>query len=295
MGVDEAYTTQQIAANERAERETTVMTPLDWVAIVGAAAWLPQIGTWLYRVIVRPEIRLIPGGIHEVGYTSYGPIFNLTCSLSASRKDAVIGKMTAEVRHEHGESRLLRWAILNETVSQMRSASGERTEISKNQPAIAIKVNTSLLTQTTIGFQDDAFLERRRVVTNALIATMNHYQSVDPTNASADTLKSREYTDYLEAFRHNQFWKPGRYTATIAIHLVDSTKPTLRTLSFELTPDDADRLGDNVQVISRSVTEIAQGLPADQRTPENWNWINPRISTADATATAGVGRPGPGS
>lgn len=259
------------------------MTPLDWVAIVGAAAWLPQIGTWIYRVAVRSQIRLIPGGIPEVGYTSFGPIFNLTCSLSASRKDAVIQKMTAEIRHENGDGRLLTWKFLNENVSQIRSASGERADVSRNQPAIAIKVSTSLLTQTMIGFQDDAFSERRRGLENTLNAAMNHYRRVDATTAGDATLKSKEYADYIDAFRRNQFWKQGRYTATIAIYLVDSGKPTLKSLSFELTADDADRLGDNFNTIGRTAAEIAQGLPLDQRIPEIYAWVNPRISTAVTT------------
>src|SRR5690348_9666774 len=58
------------------------MKPEEIAAYIGAAAWLPQIITWLYRGIVRPSVRLVPNQYAEAGFTSLGPIFNLRMAFS---------------------------------------------------------------------------------------------------------------------------------------------------------------------------------------------------------------------
>src|SRR5437867_4178650 len=95
------------------------MTPLDWVAIVGAAAWIPQVLGWAARKLTEPSLRLVTGIAPEIGYTSFGPIFNLTCAISAERKDAIIERVSCTLEHERGQRLRLSWARLSETFSQI--------------------------------------------------------------------------------------------------------------------------------------------------------------------------------
>jgi hypothetical protein len=66
------------------------MTAAELAAYIGAAAWLPQIATWVYRWFVRPKITITPDRYGEVGFTSFGPIFNLRMAFASDRKDAII-------------------------------------------------------------------------------------------------------------------------------------------------------------------------------------------------------------
>ncbi|HEU5403855.1 MAG TPA: hypothetical protein VFU86_21040, partial [Terriglobales bacterium] len=134
------------------------MTTLDWVAIVGAAAWVPQVFGWVARRLATPRLRLIPGRSPEIGYTSLGPIFNLSCAISAERKDAVIERVTATITHQNGQVTAFRWMTLSETLSQVRSQEGI-AEVGKNQSAVALKVNTLVLTEKQIGMQEQDFDE----------------------------------------------------------------------------------------------------------------------------------------
>ena len=120
------------------------MTAFDWIAIVGAAAWVPQLVGWIVRRLATPRIRVIPGRSPEIGYTSFGPIFNLPCAISVARKDAIVERITATVTHQNGQSTEFRWTSLSETFSQVRSAEG-LTEVGRNQPAVALKVSTLVL------------------------------------------------------------------------------------------------------------------------------------------------------
>lgn len=85
------------------------MTPAEIAAYVGAAAWAPQIAKYLYQTYAKPKLKLISAPTVSIGYSSSGPIVNLTTSISADRKDAVIEKMTFSVVHEKGEERELTW------------------------------------------------------------------------------------------------------------------------------------------------------------------------------------------
>src|SRR5258706_5590049 len=130
------------------------MTPAEWAAFVGAAAWLPQIGQWLYGWLARPALRISSGPTIELGYqNNYGQIDNPSLAISTSRKDAVIERMTVEVRHEQGDTHLLTWVALNESFSEIRNPSGETLEVAKNQAAIALKISTLGLTEKKVLFQ----------------------------------------------------------------------------------------------------------------------------------------------
>jgi len=48
------------------------MTPAEIAAYIGAAAWLPQIATLIYRYFVQPVVTIIPDKYAEVGFTSLG-------------------------------------------------------------------------------------------------------------------------------------------------------------------------------------------------------------------------------
>lgn len=255
------------------------MTPFEWVALVGAAAWLPQLAFGAYKLLIRPKVTLIPGSVPELGYSLLGPIFNVTCAFAVSRKDAIIEKMTARIVHANGDSRLLTWALLSETFSELRSQTGERAEFAKRQPALALKVSTSLLTEKLVGFQDFAFQERRSVLANDVIAQLSHHQKTeaDETTAVALTLKSKSFTDFLDFYRHNQFWKVGSYTADLSIYLLNRRRPVVKRVAFEVTPDAAERLAANLTEAARVAEQILRNPPLDQRIEERWNWANPHL------------------
>ena len=63
--------------------DTQRMKPEEIAAYIGAAAWLPQIAAWIYRSVIKPKLRVIPNQFAEVGFTTYGPIFNVRMASSS--------------------------------------------------------------------------------------------------------------------------------------------------------------------------------------------------------------------
>ena len=55
------------------------------VAIIGAAAWTPQIITWLYRVLTQPKVSIHLHSLPQIGYNTLGPIFNASLALLSGK------------------------------------------------------------------------------------------------------------------------------------------------------------------------------------------------------------------
>lgn len=262
------------------------MSVFEWTAVIGAAAWVPQIVGWVALHFAKPKIRLIPSRTPEIGYTSLGPIFNLTCALAADRKDGVVERMTAAVTHERGHSISFVWNFLNETFSQVRSADGI-AEVSKNQPAIALKVSTLVLTEKQIGMQEGTFDEEWRVRMNALIDRRGHLRRTDPENFVDLTLRSKEL-DELVVFARNRFpWQEGTYTLNVDLQIVGVKKPTKQTFHFCLSSNEVERLRQNLEGIERYVKDLIEPPAAGVLPNYRWNWAYPPFDRSDRMVTSG--------
>ena len=249
------------------------MSPFEWAAVFGAAAWVPHVVSWAVRLFAQPKVRVIAGRNPEVGYTSLGPIFNLTCAISASRKDAVIERLVATVTHERGQSIVFQWVTLNETLSQVRGPDGV-TEVGKNQPAVALKVSTLVLTEKQIGMQAPSFEEERNVILNALVEQQSHLKKTEPEGWKDLVTKSKELADLVELYRRSQPWQIGQYSVRLTLHLAGVRKPTEQAFHFRLTANDVERLEQNIPEITRNVAD-AVVPPEDGEPSYSWNWIYP--------------------
>ena len=74
----------------------------DIVAYLGAAAWIPQIVKWLYNLYTRPIITITPEKSASVGYTMFGPIFNLRLSINVDKKGILSNSTGNRSYFDHG-------------------------------------------------------------------------------------------------------------------------------------------------------------------------------------------------
>jgi hypothetical protein len=250
------------------------MNAFEWIALVGAAAWIPQVVGWVAGALARPRVRVIPSRAPEIGYTTYGPIFNLTCAISAARKDAVIERITALVTHERGQSTTFTWVTLNETFSQVRGPEGV-TEVGKNQPAVALKVSTLVLTEKQIGMQEPAFDEGRNDRLAPLVELHNHLKKAHPADYAERTRASKEFADLVDFAKRNMPWQAGRYSVRLTLHLAGVKHPTEQTFGFVLTNPDIERLEQNKDEAERYFIELVAPPPGEAEPKYHWNWIYP--------------------
>ncbi len=251
------------------------MKPEEIAAYIGAAAWLPQIATWLYRKFVRPSVRLVPNQYAEAGFTSYGPIFNLRMAFFVDNKDIIIDGMELVLRHQDGDTRNLRWAGLGETFSEITDAAGNKQVVGRDQSPIAIKIGTQSLLEKFVRFQEPRYHESDRPLIQALVAHFNYLKQSKPTTYVAEVHASKELFSLLEARKKSFWWKAGRYNIEVKITSPQTFNLLNSSFHFELTQNDVALLERNVTNVETDLHNIiSSNLPDFQAQPLNWNWAN---------------------
>ncbi|WP_156392392.1 MULTISPECIES: hypothetical protein [unclassified Roseateles] len=258
------------------------MKPEEIAAYIGAAAWLPQIASWIYRRVVRPSVRIVPNQYAEAGFTSLGPICNLRMAILVDNKDVVIDGMEMVLRHEDGDSRILRWAGLGETFSEITDAAGNKQVVSRDQSPIAIKVGTESLLEKFVRFQEPRYHEGDRPLIQTLVGHFNYLKQGKPDAYVAETLASKELFSLLEARRKAFWWKPGRYDIEIQLSSPQKFSVASGKFRFDLTASDVQLLQKNVSTMEADLRNIvSSNLPDFQAQPVNWNWANVDVLRAN--------------
>lgn len=251
------------------------MKPEEIAAYIGAAAWLPQITTWLYRKYVKPSVRLVPNQYAEAGFTSYGPILNLRMAFASENKDIIIDGMELMLCHQDGERKTLRWAGLGETFSEITDAAGNKQIVSRDQSPIAMKVGTETLLEKFVRFQEPRYHECDRPLIQSLVSYFNYLKQSAPNTYVTDILASRELFDLLEARRNSFWWKAGRYNVEVKITSSQKFSQSGFVFHFELTPNDILLLQKNSDALETELKNlISSNIPNFQAQPLNWNWAN---------------------
>jgi hypothetical protein len=252
------------------------MNSFEWISVIGAAAWIPQILTGIYKVATKPRVSIIPVPTLEIGYNSLGPILNLKATLFAERKDATIIDMHARITHERGRVITLAWHSFTEKFSELRSQTGETAEVSRDQDATALRLSTSLPVEKFIRFQDTTFQERADALTAPALAELQRTSLLKDSGATF--LQSKEHSELMRFFRQGFSWEVGHYEFELKIHLLERRKPVIARSQFQLTGSDVERLAENVEFIGTRLRQIAAGVPERERVTSS-NWANPRLGS----------------
>ena len=251
------------------------MKPEEIAAYIGAAAWLPQIVTWIYRSVVKPRLRVVPDQMAEVGFTNFGPIFNVRMAFFVEKRDLIIDGIDLVVRHEDGEERMFRWAGLGETFSEITDSAGNKQIISKDQTPIAIKVVTQSLLDKFVRFQEPRFHAADGLTTRALVSHFNFLKQKSPDEFVPQVLESKEYFSVIEKRQKWFWWKPGRYELTLKPTSPQKFKLKGATFAFELQEVDVDLLRRNVPFINTEIKNIIMSnVPNTKPDQFTWQWAN---------------------
>lgn len=256
------------------------MEPFEWVALVGAAAWLPHVGNWIYRTLVTPKIHFVPDRELELGYTNYGPIINVRASLFADRKDAIIEEIFLTATHERGRQIALVWQSYIEKFSEIRSATGETAEASRDQPATALRASTLLPIDRFIRFQDPDFQRRWRSLINDVVTEQARLEAAEGYQPEM-LLQSREYHALMEHLRHSFPWEAGTYSLKFRIKVLGLRGEFSGSSQFTLTNGDIDRLRETVSRVIADIEAVVRNVPQDERKPLQLNWAAPHLSAKD--------------
>lgn len=245
------------------------------VAIIGAAAWLPQIFSWFYNWLIKPKLRFVPEDVSEIGYSSFGLIINQSFAISTSRKDALIEKITLSVTHESGTKYDFYWDYLDEKGAEMITTTGERAEFRKSQKAIALKLSTLGLTEKKIFFRDISFRQKYAPIVSALVDKGLYLDKIEGDQATEKVIKTKEFLDTLDFIKKSFDWKEGKYTVVLYVYETSLKKPHIEHYGFMLSKSQTEFLEKNIGITQEHLKDIALGKDLKKEPKRFWHWVNP--------------------
>ncbi len=258
------------------------MDIVEIAALIGAAAWLPQIGQWVYRFVTKPKVVFVPVRNFEVGFSVYGPMLNMRAALGAERKDATITFVKATLRHERGRTITLHWTSFTETFSQMRDKSGETTEIEREQVATALRISTAVLTEKFIRFQDVEFQHEALKLLDDANGLKDRLTVSDPSPTGM--IASREFDALTGHYRHGFCWEAGNYELLVELRLLGVARPAVAYMNFVLDPRMVDGLRKNLELVEKSFRAELASEPVEPR--GEFFWANPMVDTSRVLQSA---------
>lgn len=256
------------------------LTAIDVAAIVGAGAWLPQVVGWIHRAATKPTLTVVPDKTASIGFTAYGPIFNLQLALAVDRKDIIVTRLGFKLIHDTGEQREFSWRGMTETFSAIRDNSGiEQGRFEKDQTAIALKVTTGGLVEKFFRFQEDKFWHHVEPILKAAVQHKKFLESQKP-NYHDEFLRSKEHHLLVNAHKEFFGWRAGTYKVLFSID--SSHRPRVRPprFEFELSQADVDALRTNLDLIGPNYEQqVRAGVPGNDSTTISFVWRNPNLRT----------------
>lgn len=256
------------------------MTSTDWIAIVGALAWLPPIIAALKAWLTRPEVRIITQPAPEIGFTTYGPICNMRLAFSVKNKDLVVTGLKIVIVHESGESRTFYWRGITQKIGQMHYPEVGPVPFEKELNVLAMKLVERDIEERFIRFQELAFLNAKSKVEKRATKKIA-YLKQQGTLDMATFLKSEEMADVFLCVKQAFSWKAGNYKLRFEIESPESFSVSDDKYEFSLTPVDIEHLQQNIGTIEESYArELTSSREEDKPSPIVWNWSYPDLRKA---------------
>ena len=262
------------------------MNTMDWVAfilaLVGALAWTPQIITWISRALTKPKLSIYLHTEPEIGYTFFGPIFNIKCALLSKHKDTIINKFSAIITHENGASYKFDWVGISEDLSQIQSPLGETVSIKKTSLPLVIKVLNTGVSQASVRFMPLKFSEKLKegsvdaIKRYNFMKTSGQLSTVDEVDA---LLSEQHFEDVMKVFESEFIWIAGKYTVKFEFGSPNKFKYEKDEYTFELKQEDINELKNNISNIKLDIEQRAKSdnISDFKPKPINWIWRSPEL------------------
>lgn len=256
------------------------MTTTDWIAIVGALAWLPPIVGAVRQWLTKPEVRIITQPAPEIGFTTFGPICNMRLAFSVKNKDLVVTGLKLTITHESGESRIFEWRGITQKMGQMNYPEIGPVPIEKELNVLAMKLVERDIEERFVRFQESAFLQGKAIIEKRASKKLTYLKQQGVLDR--DTfLKSEEMADVYSCVRQGFSWKAGNYTVRFVLESPERFEVSDDRYEFSLTPIDIEHLEENKKSIERSyANEINPPNGGEKPEPLTWNWSYPDMRKA---------------
>ncbi|MBP1317108.1 hypothetical protein [Herbaspirillum sp. 1130] len=245
---------------------------IDWLGIIGAAAWLVPIIGWIKKSVTKPEIQIFTAPAPEIGFTMNGPIFNIRMALAVRYKEIVVTRIGIRLTHESGSFHKFEWRGMTQTMGQMRSPQGH-IPFERESEVLALKVTPNAVEERFIRCQDTEFWTRRA----PLSAAASRKLAYERKNGLSDEqfYTSLEMTELYQFTKQYFYWRPGSYKLDFLLDAPERFNLKNDSYHFSLSHQQVSELATNRDNIEDAwqwtITnpEDKAGMPA--------NWIYPEL------------------
>jgi hypothetical protein len=229
--------------------------------------------SWIWKHFVAARVEVIPDRVVQIGFTRFGPIFNLNLAFTSERRSAILSKLFVEITHEKGETHVFQWASVRETFSEISDPLGNRQTVAKEQNPIAFKIGVEVLSEKFVMFQEEEFYKRLQENLDAVAAQVA-YLRTRHENPADEILNSKEQHELIDAHKKALWWKPGRYIVKFGITTTGKASMNPKSFSFHLSSLDIDILANNLPLVERDYENIVRGAwdQGYQFATLAWNW-----------------------
>ena len=248
------------------------MPIIDIAAIAGAAAWLPQIISWIYKSSLVPKISIVPGRTAQISYTSLGPIFNLNLAFSSDKKEVIIDKIEINMKHEDGDTHNFLWQMLDENMGEISNIFGDKAYLKKAQPAIALKITTVSLVERFVLFQEPKFHEEHKSPFKDFEKVFEFYKEKENTDTKK-SISSKEFYSLVKFFESYFWWKKGKYTIEFKVNSLKKAKLLQNKYYFELSAYDVKNFKSNIDKVKVLYEDFVRAITENRDIKKiDWHW-----------------------
>lgn len=251
------------------------MEIIDWIAILGALAWLPHLIKLIKSYLTKPEVRIITHDKAEIGLTTLGPIFNMHLAFVVSNHSVVITNFKIRVTHESGEEKHYQWQVVKEQVLKMHTSEGT-VPYEKEKTVLALKLNQNEVEERFIQCQESSFISGKRDMEDKALKRLS-YEKEQEDYEPLKFLKCQECTDVYNYIRHEFSWKSGKYKILFELQSPEVFRLVDNEYEFNLKPLDIEALQENKSLVEQDYINSFVGEENSAYKPVSWNWRNPSI------------------
>ena len=252
------------------------MKLIDWIAILGALAWTPHLIDVFKYWFLNSKIRIITQKSVEIGFTTFGSIFNLRLAFAVENKDIVISDIKVRLKHESGDERVLEWQGITQHLGKMKTPNAGDMPYEKEHSVLAIKLNQKDIEERLVRFQEPTFLASQSECASKAIKKMEYLKAVGKYD-SEEFLHEPEMTDLYSFNKHAFPWKQGKYTVSIEIQSPERFSLVDNHREFSLTSIDIEKLEKNKEQLELDYKRIIVGMNEGD-VNAIWQWCYPALT-----------------
>jgi len=245
------------------------------IAVLGALAWLPHLISLAKSYLTKPEVRIFTQKSAEIGFSTYGPIFNMRIAFFVKNHDLVIFNFKINVTHESGEEKVYEWRVLRQQLLQMHTSEGS-IPYEKENSVLAFKLNQKEIEERIIQCQDISFIAGKKAIEDKAIKRLSFDIEQEGFDA-IEFLDCQEMLDVYSYIKHGFSWKAGKYKVVFQIETPESFNLVDNEYEFTLMPIDIEVLEKNKDSIKQEHINRFAGENHEKHKVIAWNWRYPTL------------------